>query len=45
MVVIGDKDVEASAVSVRSRKAGDMGSMSVDDFVDMIVSEVETKKR
>ncbi len=45
MVVIGDKDVEASAVSVRSRKAGDMGSMSVDEFVDMIVSEVETKKR
>lgn len=45
MVVIGDKDVEANAVSVRSRKAGDMGSMSVSDFVDMIVDEVETKKR
>ena len=45
MVVIGDKDIEANAVSVRSRKAGDMGSMSVDDFVDMIVDEVESKKR
>ena len=45
MVVVGDKDVEANAVSVRSRKAGDMGSMSVDEFVDMIVDEVENKKR
>ncbi len=45
MIVIGDKDVEANAVSVRSRKEGDMGSMSVDEFVDMIVNEVETKKR
>ncbi len=45
MVVIGDKDVEANAVSVRSRKAGDMGSMDVDAFVDMIVDEVENKKR
>lgn len=45
MVVIGDKDVEADAVSVRSRKEGDKGSMSVDDFVNMIVEEVETKKR
>ena len=45
MVVVGDKDVEANAVSVRSRKEGDKGSMSVDDFVNMIVEEVETKKR
>ena len=45
MVVVGDKDVEVNAVSVRSRKAGDMGSMSVDEFVDMIVDEVENKKR
>ena len=45
MIVIGDKDVEANAVSVRSRKQGDMGSMSVDNFVNMIVEEVETKKR
>ncbi len=45
MIVIGDKDIEANAVSVRSRKAGDMGSMNVDDFVNMIVEEVQTKKR
>ena len=45
MIVIGDKDIEAGAVSVRSRKAGDMGSMSVDEFVDLIADEIENKKR
>ena len=45
MIVVGDKDVESGAVSVRSRKEGDMGSMDVDAFVDMIVKEVEDKKR
>ena len=45
MIVVGDKDVESGAVSVRSRKEGDMGSMDVDAFVDMIVKEVEEKKR
>lgn len=45
MIVIGDKDIEANAVSVRSRKEGDKGSMNVDDFVQMIVEEIETKKR
>ncbi len=45
MVVIGDKDVESGAVSVRSRKAGDMGSMAADEFVAMIKEEVETKRR
>ena len=45
MVVIGEKDIEANAVSVRSRRAGDLGSMDVDKFVDMIVDEVEKKIR
>ena len=45
MIVIGDKDIEAGAVSVRSRKNGDMGSMPADELVSMIVHEVETKAR
>lgn len=43
MVVIGDKDVEAGTVSVRSRKKGDLGSMPVDEFIKLITEEVETK--
>lgn len=45
MIVIGDKDIEAGAVSVRSRKNGDMGSMPADEFVKKIVEEVEKKAR
>ena len=44
MLVIGDKDIENNTVSVRSRKEGDIGAMSIDDFVARIVEEVETKK-
>ena len=45
MVVVGDKDIENGTVSVRSRKKGDMGSMNIDEFIKMIVEEVETKAR
>ncbi len=44
MLVIGDKDIENNTVSVRSRKDGDIGAMSIDEFVAKICEEVETKK-
>jgi threonyl-tRNA synthetase len=43
MLVIGDKELENVAVAVRSRKEGDLGSMSVDAFVDKIVNEIKTR--
>ena len=43
MCVIGEKEAEEKSLSVRSSKAGDLGSMSVDDFVSKLVEEVETK--
>ena len=43
MCVIGEKEAEEKSLSVRSSKAGDLGSMSVDDFVAKLVEEVETK--
>ena len=45
MLVIGDKDIENNAVSVRARKDGDIGSMSIDEFIGRITEEVRTKKR
>lgn len=45
MIVVGDKDIENGTVSVRSRKKGDMGSMKIDEFIKMIVDEVESKAR
>ena len=44
MLVIGDKDIENGTVSVRSRKDGDIGAMSIDEFIAKICEEVETKK-
>ena len=43
MLVVGEKEVEANAVSVRSRDKGEMGSLSVDEFVAMVCKEVEDK--
>ena len=43
MLVMGAKEVEAKGVAIRSRKAGDMGQMSVDEFVAKIQEEIETK--
>ena len=44
MLVIGDKDIENNTVSVRSRKDGDIGAMSVEDFIAKISEEIRTKK-
>ena len=45
MLVIGDKELENGAVAVRSRKEGDLGSMAVQEFIDKIVEEIETKAK
>jgi len=43
MLVIGDKEMEAGQVAVRSRKSGDMGTMAVDAFVEKIVEEISNR--
>lgn len=43
MLVVGDRDVEAGVVSVRARKAGDLGQMTLEDFISRISREVEEK--
>ncbi len=45
MLVAGDKEVEAGHISVRSRKAaGETQDMSLDEFIQMLTEEVETRK-
>jgi threonyl-tRNA synthetase len=39
-LVVGDKEVEAGSVSVRVRAEGDIGGMSLDDFVSRMRSEL-----
>ena len=43
MILVGDKDIENNTVSVRDRKEGDLGAMSLDDFIAKAVEEIETK--
>ena len=42
MLVIGDKEMEAKTVGVRSRKEGDIGAVALDEFVKNVVNEIET---
>ena len=43
MILMGDKDIENGTISVRSRKEGDIGSMSVEQFLSMALEEIATK--
>ncbi len=45
MLIIGDKEAQEGTVSVRSRKNGDIGSMPLDEFISMAVTEIETKAK
>lgn len=45
MLVVGDKEAETNTVSVRSRKEGDKGCVSVDDFLASALTEIATKAR
>lgn len=43
MLLVGDKDIENNTVSIRNRVDGDIGSMSMDDFMAIINKENEEK--
>ena len=43
MLVIGDKEMEAGQIAVRSRKDGDLGVMETADFLARALEEVRTK--
>lgn len=41
--VIGEREAEAGSLAVRSTKVGDLGAMTVDEFIGKLVEEVKTK--
>ena len=43
MLIIGEKEIESSTVSVRSRSKGDLGAMSEEEFTAMLKKEIDTK--
>ncbi len=43
LAVIGEKEVEAEAVSVRSRKEGELGQIGIGDFLKKLLEEIDSK--
>ncbi len=43
VAVIGDKEIEANSVAVRQRGVGQIGTMTVDEFVEKLLEEIKTK--
>lgn len=44
MVIVGQKEAENNEISVRSRKSGDLGSMSLEAFTENLQTEIKNKK-
>lgn len=44
VVVVGDKEQESNSVAIRQRGVGQIGTKTVDEFVDMIMDEIKTRK-
>ena len=45
MLVVGDKEKEANAVGVRSRKEGDVGAQDLKEFISKIKEEIDNYER
>ncbi len=44
MLLVGDKEIEDGAVSVRKRGEGDIGAKSVDEFIASALTDIASKK-
>ena len=43
VAIVGDKEIEANSVAVRQRGVGQIGTLTVDEFVEKILEEIKTK--
>ena len=43
MLIVGDKDIENGVVSVRSHSGGDLGTMTLDEFISRAKDEIARK--
>ncbi|ELC7280155.1 threonine--tRNA ligase [Aeromonas veronii] len=43
MLVCGDKEVEAGKIAVRTRKGADLGTYPVEEFIALLIQEVQTR--
>ena len=40
MAIIGNKEIEAGELSIRSKKDGDLGSMKINHFITKLSQEI-----
>ena len=45
MLIVGDKEKEANAVGVRSRKEGDIGAQKLEEFISNIKEEIKNYRK
>ena len=45
MLVVGDRDMEAGTVSVRTRRGEDLGAMPLDEFAAVLRKVVDEKQK
>ncbi len=43
MLVIGDKEMAEGKVAIRSRKEGDLGTDTIEEFISKIKEEISNK--
>ena len=41
MVIIGDKELESRMISVRDRAGSDLGSLQIEEFIDLLKKEID----
>ncbi len=45
MVIVGQKELESNTVSVRSKREGELGTMTLKEFLDKILTEIKEKRQ
>lgn len=43
MIIVGDKEKEQNLIACRTRKSGDIGTLSLDEFTEKILKEIDEK--
>jgi len=43
MIIVGDEELNSDKLAIRSRDNGELGKMTSEEFIEMILKEIETK--
>ena len=44
LIIVGDKEIETETISVRGRGNENLSGVNLQEFVNRLISEVDTKK-